>query len=200
MDFQRVIFIYKNHYICEHLKKNQNMYKLLLSLFIFFIMSSLHAQSVPEITGSLVTREEAQQALDFHNKARADVGSPPLTWSVKLSEYAQAWANHLANDGCNMEHRPRSGEWTQEYGENIYWGSGFVATALTASESWYAEIKDYKHAVRGNDNWHGTGHYTQMVWKTSTSVGFGVVKCADGAMIVVANYDPAGNYMGEWAY
>ena len=143
---------------------------------------------------------DAQEALDFHNKIRKNVGSPPLSWSVKLAEYAQAWANQLANSGCKIKHRPRSGEWQQKYGENIYWCNGFVATAMNASENWYSEIKNYKHARLSNENWQGCGHYTQMVWKTSTMVGLGVATCENGAMIIVANYDPPGNFMGAWAY
>jgi hypothetical protein len=39
-----------------------------------------------------------------------------------------------------------------------------------------------------------------MIWENSREVGVGVAKCADGALIVVANYFPAGNYIGEYPY
>ena len=42
-------------------------------------------------------------------------------------------------------------------------------TAKDASEAWYGEIKDYQHAVLDDDNWYATGHYTQMVWNTTTT-------------------------------
>ena len=165
-----------------------------------WIPATTSAQSVPEKTGSRISSEEAQAALGFHNRARAEVGSPPLKWSEKLSEYAQAWADELASTGCKMKHRPHSGKWKQQYGENIYWCMGFVATATDASEDWYSEIKDYKHGRLSAQNFSGIGHYTQMVWKSTRTMGVGVAHCRNGQMIIVANYDPPGNYMGELPY
>lgn len=173
---------------------------LFLLLAILWINFIIIAQTVPSITGSKVTQMEAQTALDFHNKVRADVGTSPLQWSAELAKYAQAWADHLAEEGCDMQHRPYDGEWAQKYGENIFWGSASNFTVLNASESWYDEIKDYKHGVLNESNWYNTGHYTQMVWKNTTHVGIGISRCKDGGIIIVANYNPPGNYMGESAY
>src|SRR5882762_2028333 len=114
-------------------------------LFLLLGSLSLFGQSVPGTTGSQVSQENAQAALDFHNKVRKDVGSPPLEWSVELAKYAQAWAEHLSKDeDCEMKHRPRDGKWKQIHGENIFWGSASSYDAKNASESWYSEIKDYK--------------------------------------------------------
>lgn len=170
-------------------------------LTIVFLLSVflVRAQQVPAITGSTVLQEEAQEALDFHNKVRADVGSPSLQWSPALAKYAQAWADHLAVD-CKLEHRPYSGAWAQKHGENIFWGGGEDYTVLHASESWYSEIKDFKYGVLTERNWYKTGHYTQMVWKGTTHVGIAKAVCKDGAILIVANYSPGGNYMGEKPY
>ena len=157
-----------------------------------------------EITGSLVTIEYAQEALDFHNKARAEVGSPPLVWSSELALHAQDWAYHLANDkNCSLSHRPKDGSnWGSKFGENIYWATGpsGINDALAASKSWYEEKESYVYQTLDENNWQGTGHYTQMVWKSTTEVGMGVSYCSNGAKIVVANYNPPGNYMGEKPY
>ncbi len=169
---------------------------IILGMFIVRVQ----AQSVPDITGSKVTKEEAQTALDFHSKVRADVGVTALTWSPDLAKFAQEWADHLASQGCDMQHRPRTGEWTQKYGENIFWGKGADYSALDASKSWYSEIEFYTHGEISSSNWSKTGHYTQMVWKKTSQVGIAVAKCSDGAIIIVANYDPAGNFMGESPY
>jgi pathogenesis-related protein 1 len=177
--------------------KLKNILMLIASMLM---LVNVWAQKVPDYTGSKITKSEAQEALDHHNKVRADVGSPALEWSADLAKYAQAWADHLASKGCDMEHRPHSGEWEQKYGENIFWGSASSYTPLDASESWYGEIKDYTYGELNNSNWYKTGHYTQMVWKNTTHVGIGVAKCSDGAIIIVANYDPAGNYLGEKPY
>ena len=171
---------------------------LFFTAFLFY-NTSIHAQKVPPATGSKVLQSDAQEALDFHNKVRTDVKSPPLQWSTELASYAQRWANHLA-DNCKLEHRPGSGVWAQKYGENIFWGGGEDYTVLQASESWYSEIKGYKYGKLTNNNWYKAGHYTQMVWKTTTYVGMGMAICKDGSVLIVANYSPGGNYIGEKPY
>jgi len=172
-----------------------------IHLFFCYLLATVGAlsQTVPTTTGSKVSQADAQAALDFHNKARKDVGSPPLEWSKDLAKYAQAWADHLAKENCQMKHRPHEGEWKQIHGENIFWGSANY-TARDASEDWYSEIKDYKHGALTGANWYATGHYTQMVWKNTAKVGIAQAVCKDGAIIIVGNYDPPGNYMGEKAY
>ena len=45
---------------------------------------------------------------------------------------------------------------------------------------------------------HVSGHFTQMVWKSSQKVGIGTATTKDGKMIIVANYKPPGNIIGEF--
>lgn len=134
-----------------------------------------------------------------------------LQWSSDLASYAQIWANHLATENeCKMQHRPRSGEYAQKYGENLYWGSaimwsnGLREVQKTTSEqvlaSWASEEKDYNYADNTCKAGAVCGHYTQVVWKASQQVGCGVAICADKAQIWVCNYDSAGNYVGQKPY
>lgn len=150
----------------------------------------------------MLTAAEAEQALAFHNQARAEVGVSPLVWSVVLSQYAQEWAEYLANTAnCKLIHRSELGQNDKKYGENLYQGwssNGKVYSALDASKGWYSEIKDYKHGK--TNRLEKTGHYTQMIWHNTTQVGIGVAKCLNGGYIIVANYDPPGNYSGQQAY
>lgn len=151
---------------------------------------------VPAVTGSALPRDQAQEALDYHNTRRHEVGSPQLQWSVELAAVAQQWADRLAKERkCGLMHKPDN-----PYGENLFGGSGAAWTAKDASEAWYCEIKDYQHAVLNDDNWYATGHYTQMVWNTTTTLGMGVARCANGAMVITAEYDPAGNILGRAPY
>jgi pathogenesis-related protein 1 len=171
---------------------------IILILALCVCSFPVQAQKVPVATGSEISQKDAQEALDFHTKVRADVGSAPLQWSTELARFAQSWASKLATD-CKMDHRPAKGAWSQKYGENIFWG-GEEYKALQACESWYSEIKDYKYGKINNTNWYKTGHYTQMVWKNTTHVGMGMAVCKSGAILIVANYNPSGNYMGEKPY
>jgi pathogenesis-related protein 1 len=142
--------------------------------------------------------EEKQEVLDFHNKVRTEVQKPALEWSDELSAFAQEWANYLAERGCNIQHRPRGGgKWAQKYGENIFWGMGRTYTLTDGAKTWYSEKKFWKGGVLSAKNWSKSGHYTQMIWGNSTKVGMGRAICKNGATIIVANYDPAGNMMGE---
>lgn len=147
-------------------------------------------------TGSQVTTADAQLALNLHNKIRAEVGVAPLSWSAKLSEYAQQWANYQVSlSPCGFDHRPTSGPWKRLYGENLAWLSSPDNAISESVNMWHEEKKDFN-----NTNWLSAGHYSQIVWRKTTQVGMGIAKCRDGSILVVANYDPAGNMMGENAY
>jgi hypothetical protein len=41
------------------------------------------------------------------------------------------------------------------------------------------------------------GHFTQIVWRASTTLGCGKATGKDGNDYVVCNYDPAGNIAGR---
>ena len=152
-------------------------------------------------TGSDVTRQQAEEALAYHNKVRADVGVGPLSWSPQLADFAQKWANNLVSNGkCKLEHRPGSGEWQGIYGENIAMLVPKNNASLESSEMWYSEISKFQNVTLDNTNWYAAGHYSQMIWRNTKSVGIGAAKCSNGYYIVVANYDPPGNYMGQKAY
>jgi hypothetical protein len=73
----------------------------------------------------------------------------------------------------------------------------FISGKL-ATQSWYDEIKDYNY---GNPTFSAkTGHFTQVIWKTSTKLGVGLGFSSDKKKAyVVANYSPPGNYMGQFA-
>ena len=187
------------------------MKKILTTIFVASTMLQLQAQTQTQTvekveskmmtTGSNVSLEQAEESLAYHNKVRADVGVGPLTWSPQLAEFAQKWANNLVSDGkCKLEHRPGSGEWKGNYGENIAMLVPNKNAALESSEMWYSEISKFQNVTLDNTNWYAAGHYSQMVWRNTKSVGIGSAKCSNGYYIVVANYDPPGNYMGEKAY
>jgi pathogenesis-related protein 1 len=147
--------------------------------------------------GSDLSLQEVRQLIDLHNRVRADAGAGPLSWYRELAIYAQEWADHLASKGCKMEHRPHSGKWKQKYGENLFMGtSGYygVADAVTA---WESEKKYYKGEALNSSNWYASGHYTQVIWKNTQRVGCARAECNNGMMIVVCNYDPPGNVIGQ---
>ena len=176
------------------------MIKRFLASMCLLAVAGANAQTASVNSSSKIEEKEAEAAIAFHNKVRKEVGVAPLQWSGQLASFAQAWADNLASSGCKLKHRPSSGDWAQQYGENIFFASDARANALDASKAWYSEIKDFTYGKLNSNNWAKTGHYTQMVWRNSTQVGMGSATCPSGAVIIVANYNPRGNYMGEKPY
>jgi len=149
--------------------------------------------------GSNLSLQEVQELLRLHNKVRADVGVRPVTWSKKLAIYAQEWANHVASTNCKLTHRPTSGKWKQEYGENLVMRTGGSYGVADAVKEWQSEKQYYRGQTLNPSNWYDSGHYTQMVWKNSEEMGCAKVEC-NGNIIVVCNYDPPGNILGQKPY
>jgi uncharacterized protein YkwD len=126
-----------------------------------------------------------------HNAERSKAGVAPLRWSRDLARHAQAWADRLAADGCALEHHG-----DDPYGENLFWSSASASASAVVAE-WAAESRHYNHrtnACRGI-----CGHYTQVVWSATRSLGCGVARCGT-AEVWVCNYDPPGNVVGRAPY
>lgn len=150
----------------------------------------------PGATGSKVSQAEAQQIVAFHNKARAEVGVGGMTWSPEIAAFAQQWADHLARTG-RFEHRPRA---QQRYGENLAAAQAIVA----GMNMWYGEKKLFPAGVAFSMRLMPAGHYTQMVWRGSTKIGAGKATIASGPYagltVLVCNYSPQGNVVGQKPY
>lgn len=132
----------------------------------------------------------AQRWVDAHNRYRAKHCAAPLTWSKKLADIAQKWANTLKAKGCAFEHSPGA-----KYGENLAGGTSGALDPEGATAMWYDEIKKYNFKKGGFSM--ETGHFTQVVWTTTKQVGCGQVTCK-GMDIYVCNYDPPGNWEGRY--
>ncbi|MEZ4399818.1 MAG: CAP family protein [Kofleriaceae bacterium] len=131
----------------------------------------------------------AQAMLDAHNQARAEHCAPPLTWSPALATEAQAWADHLASDGCAFEHS------ATPHGENLAAGSPSIMGPAQAVAMWVDERAQYDF-TRGGFSMR-TGHFTQVVWRATAAVGCGRSVC-NGMNLWVCNYDPPGNVMDDY--
>jgi pathogenesis-related protein 1 len=143
-----------------------------------------------------------------HNKWRAQVGVGELSYSPELEASARAWADNLKQaNHCQMRHSQPEGQ----YGENLYWASARVWTdgrrelvkvsPEKVVDSWGGEKRDYNYAKNRCKPEKMCGHYTQMVWKTSTKVGCAMAVCEDSQeQVWVCQYQPAGNRVGSKPY
>lgn len=122
-----------------------------------------------------------QQVLRAHNAFRARHHAAPLVWDHELANYAHRYASR-----CEFRHS------ATPYGENLAAG---YSSALAAVQAWYDEGGQYSYSYPGFS--YRTGHFTQMVWKTSKKLGCGYVSCngANGTpgKYLVCEYSPAGN-------
>ncbi|HNN06058.1 MAG TPA: CAP domain-containing protein [Leptospiraceae bacterium] len=159
----------------------------------FFLFSIALIISVTDFSNGLLAEPDAgtkANLIQTHNTFRKKHGVPDLKWNDSIAKYAQEWADNLAKKDLNLEHRQNN-----KYGENI-----FVATSRLrnlASATWYSEINLYDFNKPGSSS--KAGHFTQLVWKSTTEFGCGVAKSKSDRSFFVCNYNPPGNIEGTFA-
>ncbi|KAL2343901.1 hypothetical protein Fmac_005186 [Flemingia macrophylla] len=151
---------------------NMKFSNIVLIFTIFSICSISLAQNSPK------------DFLDAHNKARTEVGVPPLKWNNTVAKYAQNYADSKIKT-CKMEHS------YGPYRENLGVGYGELL-GTDAVKMWLGENPFYDHNS-GKCVKEECLHYTQVVWSTSTHLGCARTRCDNGWVLVICNYDPPGN-------
>lgn len=149
--------------------------------------------------------------LAAHNEVRAPLGLPSFTWSARLADYAQVWANTLATHyNCSMQHRSEVGREEWQVGENLFWAGarrwtdGRIEIEPISPRRvvalWAGEVSDYDYAANQCRFGAQCGHYTQIVWRDTQELGCAAALCGDLGQIWVCNYSPAGNWLGQRPY
>jgi hypothetical protein len=139
----------------------------------------------------------AEQILGLHNAARDDAKLPHLAWSADLAKAADPWARKLARDG-KLKHS----EWKDREGtgENLWIGTAGYFGPEDMIGGFVSEKKDFRPGtfpeVSKTGNWLDVGHYTQIIWPSTTQVGCAIAR-AKGNDVLVCRYAPAGNYFGD---
>jgi pathogenesis-related protein 1 len=137
--------------------------------------------------------------VDIHNRERAAVGVPPLTWSDSVAAGAQNWADNMLSTGV---YKHSTLEQLNGQGENMVAGMGANYPLLDMIHGWVNE-KQYYHGqpIEGTLGAPDAtyGHYTQMVWNSTTEIGCGYAT-NDQSTYFVCRYSPAGNILGQTAY
>ncbi|KAH7673596.1 Cysteine-rich secretory protein-related protein [Dioscorea alata] len=146
------------------------------------------------MAGHAVAQNSSDDYVNAHNSARSQVGVGPVTWDDTVAAYAENYANQRAND-CQLIHS------NGPYGENLFWGSGADYNAIDAVNLWVSEGQDYDYNSNTCAQGKVCGHYTQVVWSSSTNIGCARVVCDNnGGIFITCNYNPAGNVIGERPY
>ena len=134
-----------------------------------------------------VTAADKAELVAQHNAWRAKYNVPPLVWDDAVAHTAQQWAEILARSGT-FTHRPDT-----PYGENIWTGSADNFSMAAVVDDWGNEAEHLDLRTGTCAAGKTCGHFTQIVWKTTTKLGCGKATGMDGNDYVVCNYDPAGN-------
>ena len=148
--------------------------------------------------GNAITAADQALLLKYHNIARAQVGSPPLTWDTTLEQAAVK---------CLQEKRPSSlthgickdQPALANVGENLAQGTninGAKAALMFIGEKCEAggSLASYTSSFSGGSS---AGHYTQVVWKGSKTMSCAMLQVGSP---IYCHYSPAGNMMGASAY
>ena len=125
------------------------------------------------------------------NKFRKDHDAKNLIDNSILDNIAQNFAERLAEKGkLEYSYTKYNGE---ILGESVYQSPTIIAP-LKLAKNLYDENKEYNYKSKDPE----PSNFTQMVWKDTQYIGFGMQKDSDGKYYYVLNYYPTGNVDGQF--
>jgi hypothetical protein len=128
-----------------------------------------------------------QGILDRHNEYRCMHGVAPLRWNDAIAQHAAKWAKESGGRMVHSSDQFRTNvSGFGMVGENLAWGTSRF-TSKGAVDVWHKEIKFTDNGTLSSFNFQA-GHYTALIWKTTTDVG-----CAVYKKLLVCQYGPIGN-------
>lgn len=157
-----------------------------------------------------LSHNQQQEIVKLHNKWRSNAAlgnlhqnkiatqMQEIKWDDELALSAKDYAQH-----CNYQHSDQVNFNTlsYDYGENLMRTSEMNITYAIerSSNGWAEEHQFYNHETLLCDK-PPCGHYTQMVWETTTRIGCSISECTFNdkpdtpGLFVVCQYYPMGNY------
>nr|XP_055045325.1 peptidase inhibitor 16-like isoform X2 [Misgurnus anguillicaudatus] len=151
-----------------------------------------------------LTEQQASDIVDIHNELRSQVQPSAafmqkVVWNEAVRLVAESYAAK-----CIWDHNPALPNLTM--GENLYVTTGPL-NITKAMLKWFEENRDYDFDSNFCNEGKMCGHYTQMVWATSTQIGCAAHLCGTiegldykNATLLVCDYYPRGNYEAQRPY
>ncbi|GAA5895261.1 hypothetical protein JCM6882_006631 [Rhodosporidiobolus microsporus] len=177
---------------------------LLLGIIGFVVWLLRRGRSDSSMATSDTLANFQDDAVAAHNDFRATHNASALEWNATLADAAKRWSKK-----CQWKHSLGS-LLEGSYGENLFASS---STAYKADDNspmntsagvwaWNNEetMYDYSKPTGFTEE---TGHFTQTVWKSTTSVGcyfqmcLGLFSAGEYGVYLVCEYHPAGNIVSE---
>jgi hypothetical protein len=145
---------------------------------------------------SLPNSRDLRTILNYHNQLRAEVDAPPLRWNHELAAGAAAYGPVISQGGT-LRHSSREGRKTIR--ENLLQSPRGVYSPLEMVQVWGNEKRLFQPGtfpnVSADGNWASVGHYTQMIWETTTDVGCAIHSDPRYDWLI-CRYSPPGNRDG----
>ena len=152
--------------------------------------------SIPSSSSSFISvinkPDKDEYIIKLHNYYRKKHGCPDLIGDSELNEMATEYAQQLIESKTPIfsSHTYKG----QALGENIFKSNQKIIIENICKE-WYEEYNNYNYNL--NKFQKGTNHFTQLIWKDSTLIGFGL-SSNENTFYLVVYYFPAGNIFGEF--
>lgn len=144
-----------------------------------------------------------QVGLNLHNDYRRVHNAPIMSLNSQLNDDAQRYAEKLARESV-FEHDKNNRNQGENLGLQCARGSD-ADLVKKVVDAWYKEVCGYNFDNPGVSS-GVTGHFTQVVWKTSTRLGIGFARGSytfgsqrfDNCLFVVGRYLEPGNLVGAY--
>lgn len=168
-------------------------------------MLCLFSANPGTVNGNSLSETQKLALLQLHNAFRSMVQPSAanmlkMEWDDDLEGIASDFASK-----CIVAHNPDRHKAAKKFdwvGENIAWGTGTCGDkdcgdVYEGVKRWFTESKSYDY--KSGECSGKCTLYTQMAWWESNKLGCGARKCGDRT-ILVCNYAPGGNYVGQRPY
>ncbi|GFO49405.1 venom allergen 5 [Plakobranchus ocellatus] len=143
------------------------------------------------------TEPSASTKIEAFDSSHSPSHSIRLELNDELTSLAQQWADTLAQSKDLSRHNFKYKGTRIGQSITMKWAPNRATyDPEELCDQWYRECRDFDFGVEPTEL--KAGHFTQMVWKNSTEIGVGRSQARDGRSIVVVNYFPPGNVIGEF--
>ena len=132
--------------------------------------------------------------LNEHNLKRKIHGASDLILNEELNNKAQDYAKQI------LLAKGKRAFPTNIYNDSVLGENILISSKKTPNEiieKWYKERDYFNFSL--NKYQKNTGHFTQLVWKSTKEIGVGLESDSDNNYCCVALYYPGGNIIGEFS-
>lgn len=145
-----------------------------------------------------LTQDQINEITEYINIYRRKHHSNDIVYDKNISLESQKWSNNLSKD--NIFKHSNNKHMTL-YGENLSSFTGYKNDLMSllkkSIDMWYDEVKLYNFQQPESNSNFKAGHFSQLIWNSTTSFGFGYTyNTTKKSAKIVMNFSPPGNYIG----